>query len=167
MEKIILVQEEPRGPSILVEVPVLTNGQGRVTLPDVPQLRNTTDQIIIIKAMRIITADTLSRAPIGGQVAAPLAELQKLSIILYAEGWEKGQNIPLLVLNDVATPAGNIPYRQNPTKFSSWRNVDWNKSYIQYSNGTTGSANTPYSVMFDIEYVKINAAGVEIIGPSS
>lgn len=166
MDKIILVQEEPRGPSILIEIPVLTDGKGKVTFPDVPQLRNTTLQTVIIKAIRLVTSDLLTNAPINGNVAIPLAEAKKISIILYAEGWEKGQNIPLLVLNDVATPAGTFPYRYEKTSFANWKNVDWNKSYAQYSN-LTSSANTPYVIMLEVEYIKLDSNGVEIKGPSA
>lgn len=176
MDKIILVQEEPLGPVILVEVPVTAAlaGQSRISLPDVPQLRNTAEQIIIIKGIKWVTADALARAPIAGSVAAPLAEAQKISLVIYAEGWEKGQYLPLTMLNDVATPAGTIPFRFNPTKLSSWRNVDWNKTYLNYSSGTGGAAGV-YTVMLLIDYVKYRTEtmpnGVqvlkEIIGPSS
>lgn len=171
MEKIILVQEEPRGPSYMIEIPVTVNGTMRVALPDVPQLRNTSDQIIVIKAIRVVTLDVLTFAPVGGQANAPLAELKKISLVLYSDGWEKGQYIPALVLNDVATPAGTFPYRNNPTKFSSWRNLDWNKSYLTYSNGSGGAAGAPYAVLLEVEYVKfqkMNDGSLrEIVGPSS
>lgn len=166
---IILVQEEPRGPSQLVEVPVPTNGNQKIKLPDVQQLRSQEGQVIVIKAIRLITPKVLARGMTINAVNAPLAELQKISLTLYSEQWEKGQMIPLLTLNDMAdadaTAATTVPYRNKSTRFNNWRNVDWAQSYLLYSNGTV-SANSPYVVMFDVEYIKLDAKGNPIIGPS-
>jgi hypothetical protein len=164
-DQIILVQEEPRGPSQLIEVPVPTNGKGSIPFPDIQQLRSLTTQRIIIKAMRLITADTLTNGPLTGAVAAPVAELQKISLIIYCEGWQKAQYLPILTLNDMTLPGGAIPHRYHQTRFNNWENVDWSKTLIQFSNGTV-SANTPYVVMLDVEYIKLDASGKEIIGPS-
>lgn len=165
-EKIYLIQEEPRGPSQLIEIPVTANGQTQVNFPDVPNLRNQQDQTVIIKAMRLITDTVLTNAPKGGQVTAPLAELQKISLVIYAEGWEKGLNIPVLTLNDTFTEAAGIPWRDRTMQFANWENVDWQKSFLKYSNGTV-SASQPYAVLLEVEYVKINHNnGKEIIGPS-
>ncbi len=163
--QIILVQEEPRGPSQLIEVPVVTNGASQVPFPDIQQLRSTTEEIIIIKSLRLITANVLV-APLILQAAnAPLAELQKIALVLYADGWQKGQGIPILTLNDMTVPGGTFPFRHHMTRFANWRNVDWTKSFLQYANGTA-SANAPYTVLFDCEYVKLNPKGVEIKGVS-
>jgi hypothetical protein len=168
-QNIILVQEEPRGASQLVEVPVGANGLTRINFPDIQQLRSQVGQTIIIKWIRLITAKVLTNAPTVGGVVAPIAELRKVSVTLYSEGWERGQLIPLLTLNDVAdadaTTATTIPYRNHPTRFANWKNVDWSKSYLQYSNGTQ-SANSPYVFVFDIGYVKLDARNQEIVGSS-
>jgi hypothetical protein len=162
--KIILIQEEPRGPSQLVEVPVVQNGVSKVPFPDIQQLRSDTTQKVIIKGVRLVTQDTLIGPVVAASGAnAPLAELQKLTLTLYSDGWEKGQNIPLLVLNDVATPAGTFPYRMVATKFSDWKNVDWTKSFLQYANGQV-SAGAPYTVIFDVEYQRLNQFGTPITG---
>lgn len=151
----ILVTEEPRGASEIIEIPV-ASGVSRVTLPDVPQLRNQGDQVVILKAMRLITAKVLTNGPTSGTANAAVAELKKISLVLYSAGWEKGHLIPLLVLNDVAdadaTTATTIPYRRNTTRFSDWQDVDWNKSFLQYSSGLTSSG--AYVVIFEVEYVR-------------
>lgn len=165
MDRIVMVQEEPRGPNQLIEVPVTQNGLQRVQFPDVQQLRSTANVKIIVKEVRLITAETLTHGPITGFVAAPVAELQKLSLVIYCEGWEKAQFLPILVLNDMTTQAGAIPHRYHPTKFDNWVNVDWSKTYLQYSNGTQ-SANSSYVVMLDVVYVKLNGENMEIKGPS-
>lgn len=164
-EKIILVQEEPRGPSQLVEIPVPTNGASKVFLPDIQQLRSTAGETIIVKAIRLITVDVLTGGIISLAANAPITELQKLTLVLYCEGWEKGENIPLLTLNDMQAPGSTAPHRYHQTRFSNWRKVDWTKSFLQWVNGTS-SAGTPYVVMLDVEYIKLNAANQEIVGPS-
>lgn len=160
-----LVQEEPRGPSELIEVPVTANGLSRVNLPDVQQLRSTVEETVVLKALRLITPKVLSNGPITGRVTATLAESVKISLVIYCEGWEKGHLIPLLTLNDNfdsdATAATTIPFRAKTTRFDDWKNVDWAKSFLQFSNGTV-SANTPYVVLLEAEYVKYNSKGKRI-----
>lgn len=163
--QIILVMEEPRGPSQLIEVPVITAGTSKVQFPDIQNLRSQIGQNIIIKAMRLITPSVLPIASTSGFANAPLAELQKLCVVIYCEGWEKGQLIPILTLNDMFTEASGEPFRYQKMRFANWKNVDWSKTFLQYSNGTV-SVGTPYAVMFDVEYVKLDAQNKEIVGPS-
>jgi hypothetical protein len=164
-DSIILVQEEPRGPSQLIEVPVNTNGRNAVPFPDIQQLRSDITQRIVIKQLRLIPANVLTNGPLTGAVNAPLAELQKISLILYCEGWEKAKWMPILTLNDMTVPGGTFPHRYHATRFNNWEKVDWTKSTLVYSNGTA-SANTPYVVLLDALYIKLDANGDEIIGPS-
>jgi len=169
MDRIILVQEEPRGPSQLVEIPVATNGRNRVPIPNQQNLQNDPNLIITIKSIRLITDKILSNAPTDGAVTAPLAELRKMSLVIYCEGWEKGYLIPVLTLNDIvdadSANATTIPYVPTAPRFDDWKNVDWTKSYLLYSNGTV-SANAPYTVIFDVQYDRINKNGQSHIGPS-
>lgn len=156
---------EPRGPSQLVEVLVDANGRGRVPFPDVQQLRSQGDLVIVIKGLRLVTAEVLTNGPITGATAAPIAELQKISLVLYAEGWEKAQILPVLILNDMTVPGGTFAYNRAHVSLDDWKAVDWSKSYLLFSSGTV-SANAPYVVMFDVEYTRMNAVTkTEIIGP--
>lgn len=164
-QQVVLVQEEPRGPSVLIEINVQTNGQQRVPFPDVSQLRSTTDQKIIIKGFRLVPAEILTNAVIAPNANAPTTELQKISVTLYSEGWEKGQTIPILTFNDYVFATGNSPYRNHATKFDNWVNVDFPKSYLQFANGTV-SAGAPYTVLIDCEYVRLDAQNNTIVGPS-
>lgn len=164
-DTIILVQDEPRGPSQLVEVVVPVNGRGSVVFPDIQQLRSLTTQRIVIKAMRVITDDVLTNGPLTGNPTAPVAELQKMSLIIYCEGWQKAQYLPILTLNDMAQPTSAASHRYHQTRFNNWENVDWSKTLLQFSNGTV-SAGAPYVVLIDVEYIKLDASGKEIIGPS-
>lgn len=163
--QIILIQEEPRSASQLIEIPV-SGALTKVVIPVVQQLQNNTNQVIIIKALRVIPADVLTNAPTLGGVNAPTTELQKMALVLYAEGWEKAQLIPLLILNDSFTEGSGTPTRLRTTKFDNWQNVDWNKSFLQFANGTV-PVGAPYNVIFEAEYVRMNKNGQVIVGPSS
>lgn len=165
-DRMMLVQEEPRGPSQVIEIPVTANGQTRIQIPDQPNLRNQTDQTIVIKALRVIPPTILTNAPFGGQATSPLTELVKASVTLYCEGWEKGQTIPLCTLIDTFTEGSGVPFKDRTTQLANWLNVDWNKSYIQFAN-TTSSAGQPYAFLLEVEYVKLNKDFKEIIGPST
>jgi len=169
-DRVILVQEEPRVASQLIEIPVAANGLTRVPFPDIQQLRSDTTQLIIIKTMRLITADVLTHGVINNGVAAPVAELQKMTVVLYSDGWERGQLIPILTFNDMTLPGGAIPHRYHQTRFANWKKVDWSKSYLQFANATV-SANSPYVVMFDVEYARLKLDAVtgkykEVEGPN-
>lgn len=166
-DRMILVQEEPRGPSMLIEIPktAALGATGKLVLPDVPQLRNQDEQTIIIKALRLIPDTVLATAPTLGGANAPLTELIKMSLTLYSEGWEKGQLIPALSLVDTFTEGSGIPYRDRTTKLANWRSVVWNKSYFTYANGTPSIAGA-YNVILEVEYVRLNSDGLEIIGPA-
>lgn len=167
--RLVLVQEEPRGPSQVIEVPVTANGLSKINFPDIANLRNQDDQIIVIKALRLITPSVLTNGPVSGLANAPLTELQKISLVLYSEQWEKGQYIPVLTLNDMFTEGSGEPWKDRTTKLDNWRNLDWNKCFAQYSNSTV-TAGTPYCLLFEVEYVKLrrltDGSLQEIIGPA-
>lgn len=160
-EQIVLVQEEPRGPSILIEVPV-TAGQQRVQFPDIQQLRSTVDSAVILKAMRLIPDSVLVAGVTSGTTNATVTELQKITVVIKAEGWEKGQYIPALAMNDFLDGAGAIVSRFNTTRFANWRHVDWSQCYLQFANNNPSVGN--YVVIFEVEYLKLNKSGVPIIG---
>lgn len=164
MNQMILLQDEPRGPSILIETLVQT-GQTRVPLPDVQQLRSTADRAIIIKGFQLVTLDSLTRGILIDAPNAPATEIQKMTLTLYAEGWEKGQNIPLAPLNDVTTQAATFPHRYKRSIFDNWQKVDFPKSYLQFAAGTA-AVGGPYVVILDCLYIKLDAKGNEIQGPA-
>jgi hypothetical protein len=155
----LFVAQEPRGPSQLVEIPVQLAGVNKVQMPDVQQLRSDLTQTIIIKGIRLIPPTVLSFGPISGFQTAPLTELVKISAVFYSEGWEKGQLIPILTMNDFFIEATGTPFRHFPTKFNNWQNFDWAKSFLSYSNGTVTvlPGGKPYVVMLDVEYERLDA----------
>lgn len=162
LDKMVLIQEEPRGPSQLVEIQV-TTATSTVPIPIIQQLTSDTKTIIVIKSVRLVTFAELAIAPQCGQPNAPLTELQKMSLLLYAEGWEKGKNIPILSLNNTFIEGSGIPFRDRTTKLANWDAVDWNKSNLIYSNTTV--AVPSYAVVLEVEYERFDKNGLRVVGP--
>lgn len=167
--RMLLVQEEPRGPSQIIEVPVTANGTGRVQFPDIGNLRNQSDQIIIIKQISLVTPSQLTNGPESGLAVSPLTEIVKCSVDLYSEQWIKGDNIPLAHMINVFTEGSGEPWNPKPMKLDSWMDLDWQKSFIVFSNGTV-SAGAPYCFLFDVQYCKMIKDEMgnyrEIVGPA-
>lgn len=162
-----LVQEAPRGPSQLIEIQVLNNGLSQVPqFPTVPNLQSDVDKTIITKAIRIIPAEVLAFGPTSGNPTAPLTELEKLSFSIYCEGWLKAQNIPLLTLVDVFIEGSGVPYRNRTMQFNNWVRIMWEKCVLQYSNNTA-SVGAPYCIVMEVEYLRLDKNGKEIIGPAA
>lgn len=159
-----LIQEEPRGPSQLIEIPI-TTAQQNVKLPQIQELMSVDNQIIVIKALRLITFKVVTTTPTGA-TNAPLGQLQIAYLVLWSQGWIKGQQIPLLTLNDMvdadSANATTVPYRNRTTRLDDWKKVDWNKSTIQF-----GVAPTPtYSILLEVEYQRYDLKGNIIEGPA-
>jgi len=117
--------------------------------------------------MRLITSTVATFGPLLNLRNAPLTELVKCYLVLYVYGWEKAHYIPLLVLNDMATPTVAAPSKFAATKFSNYKNVDWSKSYIVFAApGGSDVSGGNYEFLFDVEYTKLDASGSDILGPS-
>lgn len=164
-DPIFMVQDEPRGPSQLIEVNVPVVGTTKQLLPVIQNLQNQVDVNVVLKVLRVIPDTVLPLAPTLGGINAPLTELQKMCLVIYSEEWEKGQLIPLCTLIDTFTEGSGIPWRTRSSRFDSWRNVNWGKSFLFYSNGSSSVGN-PYNVIFEAEYQKFGRNGQEIMGPA-
>lgn len=160
---VILVQEEPRGPSMLVQRDIVA-GDTNVSFKDVPELRNSDTKRTIIKSIRLIVPGVTVGPLNVGTVLAPLTELQKMYLSIYCEQWIKAQAVPILEFNDIFIEGSGIPFRSAATKLNNWENFDWTKTFIQFANGTAAVGN--YTVVLDIEYVNIDNDGGEIVGPA-
>lgn len=163
----MLVQEEPLGPGLLIEIPVTGTGQ-KVKLPDVQQLRSQEGQTIIIKGIRLITAKVLANAVSLQLANATRAQLINCTLTIYSQGWLKRENIPILCFNDMvdadSAVGTTIPYVNKAVKLNDFRNVDWAQSYLLFANGFTPTPS--YAVLLLVDYIKLNANGVAIEGPS-
>lgn len=159
MSQVILVQEEPISCFEMVEtlVKVTDAGSFSINVIDNQQLRSDEETTIVVKAIRVTVPGKLAFGPISGLPCAPVTELQKISLTLYCQGWQRGHNMPILNLNDVQVPGGTEPFRYHTTKFNDWIRVDLPKSYFLYSNGSGGVAPgaTGYCLMLEFEYVRM------------
>lgn len=162
MEQITLIQEQPVTNYTLVEVPVTSNGLTQINIPDQPMLKSYSDHRVIVKTIELIPDKVLSKAVLSGNTNAPRSELLKASLVLYCDGWEREQNVPLLRLNAFndsdSAAATTIPFVSKFTAFENLKSVDWTKSRIQFSNGQS-SAGSTYSFVFGVQYVVIDNAG--------
>ena len=149
----LLVMEEPRGPSQLIEILIPAQIISVVQIPVIQNLQNQTDQIVILKALRVIPDSILTNGPTSGLVNATLAELQKISLVIYSQEWIKGQLIPVCTLIDTFTEGSGIPFSTRTKRFDSWKDVNWGKSSLQYSNGAPSSG-AAYCIIFEAEYQK-------------
>ncbi len=163
-DAVILVQEEPISCFDIIETIIDGNGLYSFNLEENQQLRSDVDQTVIVKGIRVTIPGKLTNGPISGKPIAPLSELKKITVTLYAGGWQRIHNMPILDWNDVSDTANDAPFRYHPTKFNDIRKIDWKKSYFLYSGGTGGTAGTPYCVMLEVEYVRLNADGTEYKG---
>jgi len=165
MDKIILAQNQPIVNYTVVEIPVTANGLSQIAIADQPMLKSYSGHKVVIKAIELITAKALTNAPVSGLALAARAELIKASLVLYCQGWEQEQYVPLLRLNGFqdadATTATTIPYVKDFQAFSNLNNVDWTKSRVQYSNGTV-SASSSYAFLLGVQYLVFDNDGNEI-----
>jgi len=161
----VLIQSQPVNNYTTVEIPVTSNGLTRIAIPDQLMLKSYPGHQVVIKAIELLTVKIITRAMINAMANAPLAEVVKAALVLYCEGWEKVQYIPLARLNPAydsdGTAATTFPFMQSVQTFENLRSVDWTKSYIQYGNGAV-SANSPYAFILGTQYMILNEQGAEI-----
>lgn len=149
----LIVPEEPRQASQLIEVLVPAAVVSVVQFPVIQNLQNQTGQSVILKALRVVPNTVLTNGPTSGLPNATLAELAKISLVIYSQEWIKGQLIPALFLVDSFSEGSGIPWRVHSARFDSWQDVNWGKSFLQYSNGTPSNG-LAYAVTFEAEYQK-------------
>jgi hypothetical protein len=161
----VLIQAQPINNYTTVEVPVTANGLSRIAIPDQLMLKSYPGHQVVIKAIELISVKVLTRAMLNAMANAPLAEVVKAALVLYCEGWEKVQYLPLARLNPVhdsdATAATTFPFIEQAQTFENLKSVDWTKSYVQYGNGAV-SANSSYAFVLGIQYMILNEQGSEI-----
>ena len=123
-------------------------GPGRVTFQTIPQLRNQTDQIIVIKDIEIFTISSYANSQQNSALPGmPVADVPKAVLVLYVNGEESIKMIPLGMLVHVDDFA-NI-YHERIFSFESLVNVDFDKSYVQFSSAVSAA---PYVIPFGISY---------------
>lgn len=134
----------------LVELTVPANSTGRVGFNTIPQLRNQSNQTIQIKSIKIYLDTVYANSQVTNSVIGmAAAELPKAVLVLYVNGEESIKMIPLAQLNNIDDLAA--PYQENFSEFDDLTNVDFDKSYVQFS---AASAGTVYVIPFGITYLR-------------
>jgi hypothetical protein len=142
-------------------VPALT--LGRVTFQTIPQLRNQPDQIIQIQSISVFSVTSYVNSQNTSSLPGmPVAEIAKAVLVLYVNGEESVKMIPLVQLIHV-DDQGN-PYQQELWGFDQLKNVDFDKSYVQFSVLSDASA---YVIPFGISYIRFVKGGANGIPNAS
>jgi hypothetical protein len=129
----------------------IANGTlGRVSFNDQPQLRDQPNQIIIILNIELFLNSTYANSQFTNTLPGiPAAELPKGVLVLYINGEESVHLIPLAKLVHINDQLS--PYQWDLQGFDRLSNVDWDKSYVQFSSATAGG---PYVAPFGVTYLR-------------
>jgi hypothetical protein len=135
----------------LVELTVPAASTGRVTFNTIPQLRNQVGQTIIIKNIKIYVNTAYAKSQVNNSIPGMKpAEIPKCVLVLYVNGEESIKQIPLAQLNNIDDAA--TPYQEQENSFDDLTNVDFDKSYVQFSSASDADT---YVIPFGINYIRI------------
>lgn len=135
----------------IVELLVNANQPGRFYFETQPQLRNQSDQTIIIKGVKVYLDTAYSNSQqTPAVVGLAGTELPKAVLTLYINGQENVKEIPLAELVNINDQAN--PFQQTIEGMADLNNVDWAKSYVQFS---VAAAGTPYVIPFGVTYLRL------------
>lgn len=137
----------------MIETIIPANAVGAVPFPDVPNLRNQTDQSITVLDLEFFPIYVYGASFLNNTVTGtPVAEIPKIAIVLYVNGEESIRRIPLAKINYTEPPTGTAaPFQHERVSFDKLRNVDWPKSYFQYNAAGAGAA---YVLPIGVTYLK-------------
>lgn len=135
----------------LIELSVDLNQSGRVVFPSVPQLRNQANQIILIRNIFVFPITDYANSQYDNSVPGIAAiDIPKAILVLYVNGEESIHMIPLSFL--IVTENANTPNVNFEFPFEDISNVDFDKSYVQFSSPASASCVIP----FGINYVRLS-----------
>jgi hypothetical protein len=138
----------------LIEVVIvggLSNGN-KVTIGDIPNLRNDDTQDIIITGIQVLTIEALPVSPQGNPVWTTV-DMQNAFLTLYIANEESVLELPCVRLNNMFGPAAGTMFQQfEPVPFENLV-VSWYKSYL--SLATPWDTGTTFSVILSVEYKKL------------
>lgn len=127
-----------------------TGTTGRVPFQDQPQLRNQPNQIIVIVNVELFLDTVYANSQYTNTIVGfPAADLPNAVLVLYINGEESVHYLPLAKLNHIDDLTN--AFQRELQGFDRLTNVDWDKSYVQFSAATTGG---PYIIPFGITYLR-------------
>lgn len=134
----------------LVELTISATVAGRFNFDTIPQLRNSANQLIVIKGIDVFTSSEYANSQFNAAVPgiAP-TDLKKAVLVLYTDGEEAVHYIPLHKLYNMASNAtAGVPYNNTYVSFDSLTNVDWDKSYIQFATAPAAQCVVPFGITY-------------------
>jgi|ERR1700678_1807850 len=142
----------------LIELEISPNSSGsKFEYPDIPDLRDDTEQDIIICGLETWSIDSMPLSPTGIPVA-DMAQLQNSFLTLYIDGEQSINQVPMvrLLSTQQSLTAGPMQWVGYPFELSNVK-VNWNKSFIQAAIAfNTGGANPAFSIMLGAWYKKLD-----------
>ena len=148
----------------LIEVAVpaagLAVGQ-RLYIPDQPQLRTQTNQIIILKRLQPYDNVTNPTTP-SGAATVTVANLASSYLVINVAGTETMQFIPFVNLVNTVTTSTAVQrsYSNSQRLINNITRVDWTKSYIQVGSAIAAGV----SYMIGVDYVSLPDDNSSILG---
>lgn len=162
MEK-MLIQSQPIRNWTLIETAIAV-GNNRIAIQDQPMLKSYAGHRVVIKSLELITAKALTNGVNVNGATITRADIIKMVLVLYCEGWEQVQYIPLsrlIAIQDADSAVGTtIPFMKDATFFENLKDVDWTKSYFLTAAGTTIA--TAGVIILGVQYSVFNDNGQEI-----
>ena len=149
----------------MIEIPVPAQGLGvgaRLYIPDQPQLRTQTNQIVIIQRLQSYDVVTSPRTP-SGAVVVDETVLGSSYLVLNVFGTETVQFLPFVDLVNTATTDTGVQrsYNNNGAVFNNITKVDWSKSYIQVGAAVAAGA----SYLLRVDYIRLPDDNMTIMSP--
>lgn len=136
----------------LIEVIIPASSTGAVPFPDVPNLRNQSDQKITVIDIEFFPDYVYANSFVNtAVVGTPIGEIPKAAVVLYVNGEESIRRIPLGKLNYVQNAGIAAPFSIERIAFDELQNVDWPKSYIQFNAAAQA---TQYIIPIGVTYLK-------------
>lgn len=151
----------------LIEIIIEPGTTGNTfAIEDIPQLRDDTDQDIIIVGIETYSSETLPLSPAGNGVAT-MAQLENMYLTLYIEQEESIFRLPMPRLQPIweSNTAGTLQGGQTTLSLECLK-VTWNKSYLTFGEAFAADV-LPISVLIGVWYKKLDPGMWEVLKKSS
>lgn len=139
----------------MIETIIQAGATGAVPFPDVPNLRNQTDQRIVVMDLEFFPDYVYARSFLNTTViGTPVTEIPKIAIVLYVNGEESIRRIPIAKINYSQAPGVATVFEMERVSFDNLENVDWPKSYIQFNAAAQA---VQYVLPIGVTYLKFKS----------
>lgn len=140
----------------LIEIQIPANSTTtKFPIPDQPELRDDSEQDIIIQAIETWSAVSTPFTR-GNTAVITAADFLKCYLTLYIDGEISQDGMPFAMLRRIEeiSAATIQPFARQMFKTRNIR-IDWAKSYIQTNSAFSAGANTLFSILLGVHYYKL------------